>query len=1271
LQAALRRVHQGQDVGGELRAITQAIVQSKEQRNQRAARLPRPEVAAELPIAAYAEAISAAIARAPVVIVVGETGSGKTTQLPKCALAAGRGAAGLIGCTQPRRIAARSVAKKLSVDLGVSFGKEVGCKVRFSDASGPETLLKVMTDGILLTEITADPDLSVYDTLIFDEVHERSVNIDFLLGYAKLLIARRPDLKLIVTSATMEAERLASYFGDAPVITIPGRSFPIEVRYRPLLEADDVGDAATLGAGLLAALRELFLLGPRGDVLVFLASEREIHDVTSFLRKQAWPDVEILPLYARLSRFLQERIFQPGLLRRVILSTNVAETSLTIPRIAYVIDSGTARISRYAPGRRMQRLPIEKIAQSSAAQRKGRCGRLEPGVCIRLYAEDDLLARPLYTEPEILRGNLAAVVLRLKALRIADVEMFPFLDVPDQRALRDAHRTLSELGALDSEQRLTALGRRMAHLPVDPRIARILLAAEKEGCVAEILVIAAALSAQDPRERPVERVAAADAAHRVFIDGKSDFAGLLKLWDAYHQRRAETSSRETDRWCRENYLSPSRFQEWREVFRQLQGLVQQLGLPLSTARDNYAAIHRALLSGFLANVACRGEQQNYEGAFHKRLTIFPGSGLASKGPKWIVAAEQVQTHRLFARYVAAIDPSWLVSVAGSLCQRKYSQPWWDARHGKALVTESVLLFGLRLSGGRRVNLAKLDIAAARELLIREGLVSGGCPSELPFAAQNRALCAEAEQWEQRLRRRDLVPSEAAMERHYRESLPLDIGDYDGCVAWLNNATQAQREPLLLNPEGILPSAWRAAQREAFPDMLQIGGLRLRVEYRFEPGEREDGVTLRVPLWALNGLSDEPCERLVPGMLREKCIALLKTLPRGIRSKLVPIPAFVDGCLSALQVSAEPLLDALGKQIKQRAGEEVSPAHWRMAELPAYLFMNFAVVDDHGVVATGRELAALKQAWGARAGAAFAALAADQWTGAPASRWDFGDLPMTLRIERDDGQVVAYPALSAGEESVQVRLYDIAELAQEAHRAGVRRLYLLSEGHRARLIRKSLPGITSLCESYRRLGTCEQLRQDILDASLDEALGPGVESVRAEAQFAALQARTSGRWSAAAAELSLALAPILEKYASLYRRLYVRPAQLPASVFAALQEHLGQLVFPHFVRVTPRYAREQLLRYLTALERRVAKAINDPAQDRKRSASFEPFWQRYDALVSCEAVGDARMVELRWLLEEFRVSLFAQELGTQQKVSPQRLHALLELLETDHVSAVPG
>lgn len=1251
-----------------LTAIRAAIDASQARRARREQRLPRPSVAPDLPIAAYAEKITEAIRAHPVVIVVGDTGSGKTTQLPKCALAAGRGAAGLIGCTQPRRIAARSVARKLSVDLGALLGEVVGYKVRFSDETGEQTLVKVMTDGILLSEIQSDAALAAYDTLIFDEVHERSVNIDFLLGYGKLLLNRRPDLKLVVTSATLEVERLSAYFDDAPVIRIPGRTFPIELRYRPLSDREEEGDQASdVDRAVLEALHELFALGPKGDVLVFLSSEREIHALAGVLRRQAWPDVEILPLYARLSRFLQDRIFEPGRLRRVILATNIAETSLTIPRISYVVDTGLARISRYAPGRRMQRLPVEKIAQASAEQRKGRCGRLGPGVCIRLYSEEDYSRRPAFTEPELLRSNLAGVVLRMLALGVGVVESFPFLDAPEPRAVRDAFRTLRELGAVDAQQRITALGRRMARFPLDPRIGRILLAAEREHCVSEILVIASVLSTQDPRERPLERAAAADAAHRQFVNRRSDFLSLSNLWEAYHRQRTEASRRELEQWCREHFISPLRMQEWRDVYRQLHGVINELGIAINQSPAAYENVHRALLTGFLDHVACRDERGNYDGAHHKHLVLFPGSALAPKGPKWIVCAEQIQTSRLFARYAAAIDPSWLPALAGPLCQRHYGDPGWDENHGKALVTERLTLFGLPVSTGRRVGYSAVDAVAARRMFIDEGLVKGRLPGSLPFLQHNVDLLAELESWEQRLRRRDLSPTDEDLAAHYEAMLPATVHDWSGCKAWFERASADRRESLRLEVSRWLPSSQREALRLAYPDQLELGAMQLGVRYRFAPGEQDDGVSLQVPVWAIASLLPNPCERLVPGMLREKCIALIKTLPSRLRAPLVPVPSFVDACLEQVRCRDLPLTAALAEQINARTGHTLPEQSWRVQELPPNLMMRFVIIDLSGnILDSGRDLDTLRSRWSTRCREALAVLGQDYGLQRHLRTWEFGNVPAEVWIERAGSRVPIYPAFVDRGTHVDLVPYEDSVQAQLAHRAGVMRLFALSEAARFRYVRKHLPHIEAMCHAYRRLGSCDSLRDQIVEAAMAEALGEAPDTVRSAAAFAELKAQASSRWFECAVRISHALAPALELYENLYRRLFVKPAGLTEPVYAQLRAHLDRLVYGGFVRDMPCSVLGQLHRFLRALNIRLDKALRDPAQERRRAAQLEPYWERYQGLrqqLTGMAVPD-EVCALRWQMEEYAVAVFAQELGAQGKVSAQRLEAALNAAEAE-------
>ncbi|MGA7800572.1 MAG: ATP-dependent RNA helicase HrpA, partial [Gammaproteobacteria bacterium] len=897
LRALQRRARQGRAVDSGMKELSAAVARSRAVRERRLAALPVPQYPDALPVVLRREEIRSAIAAHQVVIVCGETGSGKTTQLPKICLELGRGVAGMIGHTQPRRIAARSLAARIAEELRSAVGRAVGYKVRFNDRVGQDSFIKVMTDGILLAETQGDRDLSQYDTLIIDEAHERSLNIDFLLGYLKQLLPRRPDLKVIITSATIDPERFSRHFDDAPVIEVSGRTYPVEIRYRGVEGGTSDTGERDLGQSVVDAVDELARAGS-GDVLVFLPGEREIRETAERLRKHHPPHTEILPLYARLSAAQQNRVFQNHRGRRIVLATNVAETSLTVPGIRYVVDTGLARISRYSYRTKVQRLPIEPVSQASADQRAGRCGRVAAGICIRLYGEEDYQARVRYTEPEIRRTNLASVILQMLSLGLGDIERFSFIDPPDSRYVRDGFKLLHELGAVDGRERLTDLGRQLARLPVDPRLGRMLLAARDEHCLEEALVIVSALAVQDPRERPLDQQQAADEKHRLFSDPRSDFLGYLKLWQSYHEQQRHLSQNKLRKWCREHFLSFMRLRDWHDTHRQLKELATGMGMHLNQVAAEYDAVHRALLTGLLGNVAVKTDAREYTGARNLKLTIFPGSALARKGPKWIMAAELLETARRYAHTVAAVEPQWVERLAGGLVKRNYFEPHWEKRAAQVAAFETVSLYGLMLAARRRVNFGPIDPVLSRELFIRGALVQGDYQTKARFFAHNRALIEEIEGLEAKSRRRDLLVDEALLYRFYDERIPAGIYSGSAFERWRREAERARPGLLELTREHLMQHGAQGITQAQFPDHLEIGGLRLALSYHFEPGSDNDGVTATVPLAAVNQLAPEPFEWLVPGLLGEKVTLLIKSLPKGLRRHFVPAPQFADACLQA-------------------------------------------------------------------------------------------------------------------------------------------------------------------------------------------------------------------------------------------------------------------------------------------------------------------------------------------------------------------------------------
>ncbi len=1212
-----------------------------------------------LPVSAERARILAALRTHQVLVLSGDTGSGKTTQLPKLCVEAGGGSRGLIGHTQPRRIAAHAVAERLAEETGTTPGDVIGCKVRFDDRTGPRTRIKVMTDGILLAEITRDRELRAYDTLIIDEAHERSLNIDFLLGYLHRLLPRRPDLRVIITSATIDTGRFARHFDDAPVIEVSGRTFPVSVEYRPADDPDE--DLASQVATVVQALsrRPLDDLGGgvERDMLVFLPGQADIRETTEALSRLKLPDFEVLPLYARLPAEQQARIFHPGPRHRIVLATNVAETSLTVPRIRFVIDTGLARVSRYSPRAKVQRLPIEPVSQAAADQRKGRCGRIAPGLCVRLYAEEDYAARPAYTDSEILRTNLASVILQMAALRLGSPEDFPFLEPPPESAIRDGFQLLEELQAVDARGRITRLGHTMARLQVEPRFARMLVAADREGALADVLVIVSALSIQDPRERPPDRQQAADEAHRKFADPRSDFLVFLKLWRDIDAVRRDGGSGGLRRYCREHFLSWRRVREWQEVHRQLQRQCRTLKLRAGKEGADAGRIHRALLTGLLSLVARRDERREYRGARDTRVTLFPGSGLVQKPPPWLMAAGFMQTSRTFAMTAARVRPGWIEAAAAHLVRRTHGAPWFDRAQGRVMCEERVTLWGLELVAGRTVALAPHDRAAARMTFIEQALVDTRLRRAPPAVRANWRLRRRLESLEARIRRRDLVAGARVQAAFYDERLPADVVDARTLDTWLQTdpATDARlrmsRDTLLLRePSEITP--------ERYPDALEIGENRLTIRYRFEPGAVDDGLTLTVPAPLLAGVSPARLTWLVPGYLPERIDLLLRALPKPDRRRLVPVP---DTARRLAGDAPWPPPDAhsietwLAGELEARYSVRVEPRGWADV-LPPELHFNVRVVDlDGRLLGQGRDLQALRTAHGGAAPAKLPGLEEHEREGI--KLWDFAELGGPVDLER--GGIVArlYPALVDTGNAVDLRLLDSAASAARETRHGVLRLAMLAMPQQVRELERAVAADTRLLFAYRHVGDRRALQRDLLWATFEEAMLQADTPVpRTRVDFDAMLAR--GRASIMpTGERLLALArTAFGKHATLLQHLDAQP--LPDAVAADLRRQLSDLVGDNTLARTPREWREHLPRYLDAVEVRLDKLRHGHARDTEYTEMMVALRDRLDDWIA-RRPGDAlppALVEYRWLLEELRVSLFAQALGTARKVSRHRLDA---------------
>jgi len=1277
LRAVRRAEEEGRRPDEPLARFHELLEASARRREARAGLVPPLVYDKSLPVVAHRDQIAAAIREQQVVVVCGETGSGKSTQLPKICLEIGRGVSGLIGHTQPRRIAARSIAARLAEELKTSVGQKVGFKIRFTDTTGPETLVKIMTDGVLLAESQQDRYFDQYDTLIIDEAHERSLNIDFLLGYLHRLLPKRSDLRLIITSATIDAPRFAEHFksdlGPAPIIEVSGRTYPVEVRYRPLVREDDGEEIETL-RGVADAVEEVCRLGA-GDVLVFLPTERDILEASHRLRGRELPGgkADLLPLYARLSTAEQNRVFQPHSGRRIVLATNVAESSLTVPGIRYVVDTGTARISRYSARSKVQRLPIEAISRASADQRKGRCGRVGPGVCVRLYSEEDYLAREPFTSPEIQRTNLAAVILQLLALELGPIDEFPFLDPPRAEAIRDGHKTLFELGAIDGERRLTPLGRQLARLPVDPRIGRMILEAGREQCLADVLVIAAALEVQDPRERPADRQQEADLAHGQWADPESDFLGWLNLWDFVHRLKAQTTRSQFRKACRQNFLSEVRLREWQDVHRQLLDMVAQFGLkpgkrrwtgPVKlqgpiTEHAAYAAIHRSLLAGLLSSVAQRGETNEYTAAGGGKFLLWPGSGVAATKPKWVIAGELVETARRYLRTVARLDPHWIEPLAGHLVTRSYSDPHWDRRAGGAMASEKVSLLGLTIVPRRRVRYTHIDPRASRQLFIQHALVEGDFETKAEFFRHNRQLIEALEARAAKARRRELLVDPQIVYDFYDARLPAAVVDAPSLDKWRREAERANRRVLLMTEQDLLGPDPPAVGGAEYPDALALDRMQLPLEYHFEPGAPQDGVTVTVPREGLGLLSEERLAWLVPGLVAEKVQALVRSLPKAVRRNLGPAPDVARKVAERLEFAAGPFLPQVARALSAEAGEEIRPELFDLARLPPHLFMKVRVIDEGGrAVIEGRDLAALREHLGEEALPPQPPPGQSPWHRDGITRWDFGRLPERAELRRGGLVLVKFPALVDAGESCQLRLADSLPEAERLTRQGALRLFVLAEQRALRTQISWLPHIDKLRIYAAPLARGVPIDDQIRDFLAARAFYATSTIPRDAETFEAMLRAGRQQIVPAVQESAKFIFALFEAYHEL--RLALEQPR-PPTWQAALDDLRGQLAAllpPGFLTSTPWEWLEHFPRYLRGMSLRLKKlGSGGQVRDREGQAIVGQHWQAYlDAAERQrkEGVENPELVLYRWMIEELRVSLFAQELGTSLPVSPKRL-----------------
>ncbi len=1270
--------------------IVAEVVAAEERIARRRAAVPEISYPEDLPVSARRDDIAAALRDAQVVVVAGETGSGKTTQLPKIALELGRGVRGRIGHTQPRRIAARSVAERIAEELDTPLGEAVGYKMRFNDQVSDSTLVKLMTDGVLLAEIQRDRLLRQYDTIILDEAHERSLNIDFLLGYLAQILPRRPDLKLVITSATIDVERVAAHFRGAPIVEVSGRTYPVEVRYRPVVDPDDpeADEDRDQVSAILDAVDELTAEGP-GDILVFLAGEREIRDTQDALAERelgARPSsaVEVVPLYSRLSAADQHKVFAPHSGRRIVLATNVAETSLTVPGIRYVIDPGTARISRYSLRTKVQRLPIEAVSQASARQRSGRCGRLGPGIAIRLYTEADFDGRPEFTDPEILRTNLASVLLQMAALDLGAVEDFPFVDPPDRRAVADGLALLEELGALDEKGALTPTGRSLAALPLDPRIARMVVEGDRRGVLEEVLVIAAGLTIQDPRERPTEHQQAADELHRRFADENSDFLALLNLWRYLGEQADALSGNQFRRTVKREFLHYLRIREWQDLHGQLRGTARRLGMDLGepAAEPDERGITAALLAGLLSHVGMQAEPakqrdgkpgrpgREYLGTRNTRFVLAPGTPLAKKPPRWVVAAELVETSRLFARTVARIDPETVEKLADHLVKRQYSEPRWDAKRGSVVATERVTLYGLPIVVGRRVQYGSIDPEISRELFIRHALVQGEWTTHHRFWADNARAIEQVAQLEERARRRDIAVDDETLFELYDARIPADVVSTRHFDRWWKQARHRTPDLLTFTP-AMLTDAAAAGQVDPgdYPDAVELSqGLTLPLSYAFAPGAPQDGVTVDVPLGVLDAVaqrtSGESLAFTVPGVREELVTALLRTLPKQMRRALVPIPDRVRQVLPHID-PGEPLLPALERELRRAAGVVVPPDAWQAGQVPDHLRATFRVLDDQQrPLATGKDLAALKAQVAPQARATLAAAAASVER-SRMTTWDVGALPRTVEVRRGDHLVTAYPALVDEGETVGVRVVPTEVEATRLTWRGARRLLVLVAGSPTKQVVKSLGPRTRLALQFNPDGEIPALVDDCVDAVATELIAAAGGPPRDQAAFDALVATAKRELHPLTVDAVQKVEAVLTQAREVAVAIGAAPGRrVPEAAIADLRRQMTGLLHRGFVAAAGRRRLPDLVRYLRAMAHRLEKLPANAVRDELWTAQVAAVTAEYEQLrtqVPATGALDDPVVRVRWMVEELRVGLFAQAIGTPRPISEQRVYKAIDAL----------
>ncbi len=1264
IKSARARLRAGKPVDSLLESLIERCTVSARKCQDRSQGIPKPVYDAILPIVDRREEIISAIREHQVLVISGETGSGKTTQIPKMCLQAGRGVRGLIGCTQPRRIAAQAMADRVAEELNTPLGAVVGYQVRFREKLSKNGIIKFMTDGILLAETIHDHDLNAYDTIIIDEAHERSLNIDFLLGYLKQLVKRRPDLRIIITSATIDTEKFSRHFNDARIIEVSGRSYPVDVEYHPLGEEETGGQVVDqvksrdLYAGVAKAVHRLSRIDAHADMLVFFSGEREIHEAGDYLKKQNFRHTEVLPLYGRLPVAEQRKVFHPGPARRIILCTNVAETSLTVPRIRFVIDTGFARISRYSHRSRVQRLPIEAISQASANQRKGRCGRLSAGTCIRLYSEADFDLRPEFTEPEILRTSLASVVLRMLTTWLGSVEDFPFLDPPAPRMINDAYHLLFELGAIDESRQPVQLGRILARWPLDVRLARMLIEGAKQACLKELIVLTSAQTIQDPRERPVDASAAADEAHGRFADDNSDFAAFLQLWDYLKTERKEKSASQFRKMCKREFLNWTRVNEWFDLNRQLHDQAREEKLSFNQKPGTSEQIHKAVLAGLLSHVGHKNaEDSAYMGPRSREFHIFPGSGLFGRRPQWLMAAEIVETSKTYARVNAVIKPEWIEAQAGHLLKHHYSDPHWSRKQGRVMAWEQVALFGLVIVEKRRVNYSRINPVEARQLFITGALVRGELDTRAGFLENNQKVREEIEEMENKRRKHDVMADESAMFEYFNTRIPEDVYDSVRFEKWLKQLGESGRQQLYIGHDVLMQDHAGEAPGDLYPDSIRVGVQDLPLTYQFIPGDAADGVTITVPLERLNTLQDSQLQWLVPGLLRDKVIALIKNLPKPQRRVLTPVPQFADAALERLRGDSDKaLLPALCGALKAMTGMDIEISAFDEGRLPDYLRFRIEVIDENQQsIAVSRDLSELQQQFGQQAKHQFMERLGSDLQRNNERSWVFGDLPESMLTEDGAGQTTrAWPAVVDQDNAVGLRMFDTRDEAAVEHHHGVLRLLSLQLAAKLRDLRKhhglSSPGLLA----WSAVGSADTIIDGLVESSLALLAGNRPARVRDEAAFDQLLESVRADLGLLFRNQSGHVNKALKIWSELTKTLNDSYYNTRPDVYNDMRSQLDDMMYAGFLHELAPARLAHYPRYLEAMRIRLDSVEKDPQRDAERMREINPFWQQYLQLLEQGRDYDDNVDAYRWLMEEFRVSLFAQQLGTGAKVSVQRL-----------------